>query len=239
MAADLLKLKPFERTRLVDEVTDRLRSLILDGTLPPGQQLLQITLSEQLGVSRTPLREALRVLENEGFVRIVNGNNTLEVIDLSPEDMIELYELREVIDGLAARLAAKRGIDKGTSKELRAALDDMRAATEPFDATRRAAAHARFHALLAEASGNRHVIAQSPMIRLTAQMLARRLSQYRKDEPTYSAETLEEGEDDHLAVIEAIEAGDARGAEASARRHIRKTIKSLTTSFPGESVPAR
>src|SRR5438093_10908651 len=112
MGADLHALKPFERTRLVDEVTDRLRSLILDGTLPPGQPLLQISLSEQLGVSRTPLREALRVLENEGFVRISNGNNTLEVVELSPQEMVEMYELREVVDGLAARLAAKRGIDQ-------------------------------------------------------------------------------------------------------------------------------
>src|SRR4029453_5215247 len=99
-----------ERPRLVDDVTNRLRQMIVDGTLSAGQPLLQIELSKKLGVTRPPLRGAFRVLEHEGFVRATNGNNTLEVIGLSNEEMTEIYQYREVIDGLAARLAAKRGI---------------------------------------------------------------------------------------------------------------------------------
>jgi GntR family transcriptional regulator of vanillate catabolism len=224
-------LQPFERTRLVDEVTDRLRTLILDGDLSPGQQLLQITLSKQLGVSRTPLREALRILENEGFVRIVNGNNTLEVVDLSPEEMIELYELREVIDGLAARLAAARGVDEVTTLELTSAIEEMREAGAPLDATRRSVAHARFHVLLAEASGNRHVISQLPMIRMTAQMLGRRLRDLDLREPFYISEIIEEGDGHHRAILDAVVAGDPQAAEAIARRHIRKMIGALRTRF--------
>jgi DNA-binding GntR family transcriptional regulator len=79
-------LAPLERTHLVDEVTHRLRTLILDGTLVPGRRLLQTNLAEELGVSRTPLREALRVLQNEGFVEVVDGNKTLAVVDLSQLD---------------------------------------------------------------------------------------------------------------------------------------------------------
>src|SRR2546423_7022103 len=151
-------LQPLERTRLVNDVTNRLRSLILDGSLLPGQLLLQMSLSQQLGVSRTPLREALRILEHEGFVQVVNGNTTLEVVDFRPEDMIDLYELREAIDGLAASLAATRGVSRETVAHLRSALKSMRDATTPFDPARRAAAHATFHATLAEASGNKHVM---------------------------------------------------------------------------------
>jgi GntR family transcriptional regulator of vanillate catabolism len=224
-------LRPFERTRLVDEVTDRLRGLILEGMLVPGQPLLQTSLSEQLGVSRTPLREALRILENEGFVSIVNGNNTLEVVDLQPHDMIELYEVREVIDGLAARLAAQRGIDNETRDRLHGALDDMRATTNPFDPAARGAAHAEFHATLAKASGNRHVISQIPMIRLTAQMMAKRLRELSETTPEFSAVLFEKGEGDHVEILRGVETGDARAAETSARRHIRKTIRSMLMQY--------
>src|SRR5579862_4729146 len=120
-----VEIPAFERTRLVDDVTDRLRSMIIDGTLAPGTTLLQIDLAERLGVSRTPLREAFRILEYEGFVRIANGNKTLEVVDLSDDDIIELYQFREVIDGLAARLAAKRGISDADYEMLMGRIDEM------------------------------------------------------------------------------------------------------------------
>jgi len=213
------------RTRLVDEVTVRLRNLILDGALPPGKPLLQLDLCEQLGVSRTPLREAFRVLESEGFVRVSNGNKTLEVVELSVDDMLELYAFREVIDGLAARLAAQRGVSPSRLAELRALLETMRDQVGQAGFVR-AASHANFHAALAELSGNKYVIGQIPMIRLTAQMLARRMRSLAGSAPSHSAEMLEEGEDDHMGVLVAIEAGDGRQAETIARRHIRKTMRS-------------
>jgi DNA-binding GntR family transcriptional regulator len=185
---------------------------------------LQLELCEQLGVSRTPLREAFRILENEGFVRVSNGNKTLEVIDLTVDDMLELYAFREVIDGLAARLAAQRGVSKAQIEELRGVLARMR--EHGPEVTERAAEHATFHATLAELSGNKYVIGQIPMIRLTAQMLARRLRTLAVTVPKDSAEMLEEGEDDHMGVLRAIESGDGRQAETIARRHIRKTMRS-------------
>ncbi|HJQ46503.1 MAG TPA: GntR family transcriptional regulator [Amycolatopsis sp.] len=95
------------QTRLADEVAHVLRDLILRGELEPGSQLLQIQLSERLGVSRTPLREAFRILEPDGLLRSSNGNKTVEVVELGHEPLIETYQVREVIDGLAARLAAR------------------------------------------------------------------------------------------------------------------------------------
>jgi DNA-binding GntR family transcriptional regulator len=96
----------------------------------------------------------------------------------------------------------------------------------PEGVSERAAAHSKFHATLAELSGNKYVIGQIPMIRLTAQMLARRLRSLAVAMPKDSAEMVEEGEDDHMGVLDAIEAGDGRQAEAIARRHIRKTMRS-------------
>jgi DNA-binding GntR family transcriptional regulator len=220
------RVTPLGRTRLVDEVTHHLRSLIIAGALPAGQQLLQTELSEQLGVSRTPLREAFRILEREGFVRVSNGNNTLEVIDMSPEDMVQMYEIREVIDGLAARLAARRGITEAEHAELKGIVERIARATKPLAAAERSVAHADLHSRIAELSGNPHVIAQIPMIRLSSQMLARRLQRIVQDAPAVSDEMIEQGADDHRGVVDAIAEGNSRLAERIARSHIRKTMHS-------------
>jgi len=220
-------IAPLERTRLVDEVTHRLRNLILDGTLVPRQRLLQTSLAEELGVSRTPLREALRVLQHEGFVEFVDGNKTLAVVDFSTDDLLEIYELREAVDGLAARLAAQRGITRATGKRLRGALAEFQGAVDPRAITRRAAAHADFHATIAQSSGNRHVVAQIPMIRFTAQMGTRYVQNLDEDARSRALAGIEQGEGSHLAILQSIEGGDAGTAERAARLHIRETIETI------------
>jgi len=209
---------------MVDEVAEQVRELIVSGKFAPGQQLLQYEIAEQLGISRTPLREAFRVLERDGLVRTSNGNMTLEVVNLTPPEMVWLYEFREVIDGLAARCAAERGIDAKTSAKLHSLLDDLeRLRGKPAP---RGVVHAEFHSTIAQCSGNPHVIAQIPMIRLTAQMLARRVAELNLTSKRLSEDMTEEGSADHRRVLEAIEAGDGREAELRARAHIRKTRQS-------------
>jgi GntR family transcriptional regulator, vanillate catabolism transcriptional regulator len=222
------EIAPLERTRLVDEVTHRLRNLILDGTLVPGQRLLQTSLAEELGVSRTPLREALRVLQHEGFVEFVDGNKTLAVVDFSTDDLLEIYELREVVDGLAVRLAAQRGITRATGKRLHGALADFKGAVGPRAITRRAAAHADFHATIAQASGNRHVVGQIPMIRFTAQMGTRYVQNLDEHARSQALGGIEQGEGNHLAILQAIRAAmparrSGRLASTSARRSTRSS----------------
>jgi DNA-binding GntR family transcriptional regulator len=224
----LPEITPFgERTRLVDEVTDRLRNLIVDGTLVPGRRLLQTNLAEELGVSRTPLREALRVLQSEGFVDVVDGNKTLAVVDLSPADLVAAYELREVVDGLAARLAAAQGLSSATAKRLQDAIAEIRGAVDPRSLTLRAPAHSEFHATIALASGNRHVVGQIPMIRFTAQMGTRYVQSLDEDARLQTLTWIEQGDGNHFAILQAIERGDAREAERAARVHIRNTIAAI------------
>src|SRR5687767_3149270 len=86
-----------------------------------GTQLTQVALANQLGVSRTPLREALRLLESEGLIRTSSTNQSVEVVAMSICDLRQMYELREVLDGLAARLAAERGL----GSELDAEADEL------------------------------------------------------------------------------------------------------------------
>jgi GntR family transcriptional regulator of vanillate catabolism len=213
------------RTRLADEIAARIRDLILDGTLPPRQPLLQVELCSLLGVSRTPLREAFRILERDGFIRPANGNKTMEVVEVTLDEMFEMYVFREIIDGLAARLAAERGLSAGEIDMLRNLLETLRdRAHSPGG--ERATAHALFHASIAEMSGNRYVISQIPVIRLTAQVLSRPVRLHAMSAPARNAALIDEGDDDHNGVLDAIVDRDPDRAESIARRHIRKTIGS-------------
>ena len=105
-------MKDFEplaisNVRLVDEASRAIREVILTGELPPGSQLRQADIAQKMRISRTPLREALMKLEQEGLIAVL-PRRVFRVVDLKLEEAIELYELREMLDGLAARLAAQR-----------------------------------------------------------------------------------------------------------------------------------
>jgi GntR family transcriptional regulator, vanillate catabolism transcriptional regulator len=244
------------RQRLVDDVVGVLRERIVRGELPAGCRLLQVDLADQLGVSRTPLREALRVLEHDGWVRIANNNRTVEVVGFDAAVLRDLFEVREVIDGLAARLAAGRGLSAATETQGRRLLADMAGSVVPFDPLRRADVHAEFHLLFVEASGNQRLRGLIPLIRMSTAGLYRPVL----DDPdvvevvaarkaTTPAALFDETQASHQAIFDAVVAGHARQAEAAARRHIRR-ISALVDSFdewaraipaspPGQSMGSR
>ena len=230
-------LPSLKRTRLVDDVTGNLREMILTGRLRPGQLLRQVEVSEQLGVSRTPLREAFRVLERDGLIRSINGNNTVEVVDYSTEEMIDLYEVREVLDGLAARLLTKQGMGEEVEARLEHLLDEMEKARDPYDPGRYAVAHSAFHTHIVESCGNQRLQAYLPMIRMSAQLLGRRLVAGLKDPCSEGGvdtpALLLVAREQHRAIFDAIASGDGRAAEATARRHIRSTMKSALVQPAG------
>jgi GntR family transcriptional regulator, vanillate catabolism transcriptional regulator len=232
-------LPSLKRTRLVDDVTGSLREMILTGRLQPGQLLRQVEVSEQLGVSRTPLREAFRVLERDGLIRSINGNNTVEVVDYSTEEILELYEVREVLDGLAARLLAKRGMTPDVALHLEQLLDEMEAAREPYDAGRYGPAHSAFHTHIVEECGNHRLQAFLPMIRMSANLLGRRVVASIADDPIDTESILIVAREQHRAIFDAIKSGDGRSAEATARRHIRSTMKSALVQSPSPASSAQ
>jgi DNA-binding GntR family transcriptional regulator len=224
-------IEKIQRSRLLDVVIDQLRTLIINGDLKPGMPLLQVELSERLGVSRTPLRESLRVLEREGLVRIANGNRTVVVTDLSTDEVRELYEVRQALDGLAASLAASKGLSAQIDRKLLQLCDEMEDASLPsFEAARFARAHQQFHSLIAEASGN-NLLKNNPLFQrqvLTRRM--RRASEQGMDEPL--REVLQGGNDSHREIYHAIQSGETRRAESAARAHIRRSMKTfLVTDF--------
>jgi GntR family transcriptional regulator of vanillate catabolism len=219
------------RPRLVDDVVRVLREKIVSGELPAGTQLLQIDLAAQLGVSRTPLREAFRILENEGLLRTSNNNRTVEVVTITAAELREMYQIREVIDGLAVRLASQRGLFPEVEAEARRLLNELAASSKPYNPLKRIEAHAAFHTLFIEHSGNERLRAQIPLIRASSAALYLPFI----DDPdvvelvdagklTTHKRLLDESQIQHAAILQLVLEGKHDKAETEARRHIRRTL---------------
>ena len=230
----MLAMAGIERPRLVEEVTRKLRDMIIVGALPAGTELLQTEVAEQLGVSRTPLREAFRILENDGLVRIKNKNRTIEVATITSAELREMFEIREVIDGLAARLTAEKGLDANTERRLRDLIAEMRAAAEPYDPARRTVAHIEFHATIAEAAGNPRLESFLPLIRTSSAALylpfigdPSAIALMKEGKMLRHSETMEKAQTAHEAILDAIVDRDPRAAERAARWHIQQTLTAV------------
>jgi GntR family transcriptional regulator of vanillate catabolism len=211
--------------RLVDRITEDLRELILDNKIPPGAVLIQTEWAEKLQVSRTPLREAFRILEQDGLVQVSNGNRTIQVVQFSDRELRDLYQVREVIDGLAARLLAAKGLEPDTDAGLAGLLAAMDAAADPFDPAAWFSAHTAFHLRIAEASGNARVRQQESLIKMTSFSL----HSYIAGLPSASAKLetiLEVAGRQHRSIYDALRSGSGDLAEMAASGHIRTTLKS-------------
>lgn len=151
-----IKLSGFKPQVLTKQVADLLADLILDGTLAPNQQLVEAELQKQLGVSRSPLREAFRELEKKGLVVIVPRKGT-HVRELTRRDIEENFPVRAALEGLAAREAYEK-LTPQELKEMEAALNEMKSAGRARDREKYVGAHKQFHAIFINASGNQLLI---------------------------------------------------------------------------------
>lgn len=203
--------------QLVDRATEVLRQAIVTGHLRPGARLVQEQLANELGVSRTPLREALRRLEQEGLVR-VSGNRGLAVTELSPEGLLDNYDVREVLDGLAARLAAAR-ISPGEQAELQSLHQRSAESIEEWDPEEWMASNAEFHRFILRCAHSPALDRAMPAGRMSGQLLFPGLFLH----PEHAADAFE----DHAQIIEALRARDEAGAEEAARRHVMKVREAL------------
>jgi DNA-binding GntR family transcriptional regulator len=187
-----------------------LRHLILTRKFETGQKLVEEELAEQFGVSRTPVREAIRKLEIEGLVEYQPRRGVI-VTGFSAEDVDEIYAAREVLEGLAARLAAQRGTDEEIA-ELGRRLEQMNRASSAGDFERSASIHTRFDDLLYRMGRNRRLF----------DMLSQ-FSEYIEHCKLVSLERpgrADEIRGEHEAMHRAIAARDADAAERVARLHV-------------------
>ncbi len=139
-----------------------MRDAILKGKVRPGNRLRQAELANQLGISRTPLRESLMKLEQEGLIaRLPRGG--LTVVELEFAEAIELYEIREMLDGLAAALTARRGDEKKTLGIIQDHLKRMEKACKSRTAHEWFVHHVGFHEAIMEGLWKHPVARLSPM----------------------------------------------------------------------------
>lgn len=199
---------------LVERVYQTLLAAISDGELAPGARLTQEELAEKLDVSRQPVLQALRLLKRDGLV-VDSGKRGVMVKPLDPALIDQVYQLRQALDGLAARLAAER------KAALDAALiDSGRRAARSRNVSAMIEADVAFHNSIYAASGN-------PLI---AESARRHWAHIRRvmGAVLRTAGARASVWDEHAAILEAIRRGDARGAERLSREHAEVAGRALT-----------
>jgi DNA-binding GntR family transcriptional regulator len=201
-----------------ERVYRQIKQLILDNELPPGSFVLQEELGARLGVSRTPIREALVRLEHDGLIE-VRPRRGMRVLPVSIDGMREIYEVLTVLEAQAARLAAQRGVDAATLDALESAVEGMDRALETDDLDAWAIADGRYHETLTAASGNTRLTAMVATVTEQAYRV-RRLTLRLRPKPSRS-------NDDHRALIAAIKAGDGQRAFEIHEHHRGETGRML------------
>ena len=195
-----------------------LRRRILDNVYAPGHQALESDLADELGISRTPMREAMLRLANEGLVQVVPRHG-MRVLPVSPADMAEIYLVLTALESAAAELLAARRPSDAELKPLVEATRDMSRALKADDLDAWAEADERFHQGLIELAGNRTL--KDAVQRLgdrahRARMFTLRL----RPKPVNSTR-------EHLALLERIRAGDGAGAVQVNRAHRERAGREL------------
>ncbi len=212
---------------MVEQACEILRERIRLGEIPPGTRLRQEVLAEELGISRTPLREAMRLLAADGLV-VLEPNRGAVVVELSHDDRVAFWEARLALEPAAARMGAQRRAASGVAA-MEAAIADQRASVEAAIADQRAsmvgdqgfAANRAFHLALVASAGNPHLdrFAEALWVRAVgAAIYATQAS----DSSVVAAYA-----DQHAAILAAIMSGDADRAESLTREHI------LASPVPG------
>jgi len=149
--------EPLHAASLVDLAARRLRAEILSGELAPGERIVEEQLTRRFGTSRAPLREALRLLGQQGLVEHLPRRG-VRVTRLSARDIDELFTLRDALEQFAVRCAAAHPADETGLDTMAAAVEAMECATAAGDTVAQDAAHRAFHLALVARSGHRHLI---------------------------------------------------------------------------------
>lgn len=203
-----------EPTREPQRAYERIRKMILDNDLQPGTYVLQEDLGALLGVSRTPIREALIRLENEGLIEI-KPRHGMRVAPVSLEAMREIYQVLTALEGEAVRLAAERGLPPQQLSRLDDAVADMDKALHRDDLENWSKADSRFHHLLVEFSGNSRLMGMVQTV-IDQSYRVRRLTLKLRPRPLSSNV-------DHRAVVQAIRARKPSVAQRIHQQHHRKS----------------
>lgn len=212
-----MAIEPLNAETRAQQVYNRLKKAIVDGDLAPGVHLVERVLAERFQISRTPVREALKALVQEGLA-VEGGRRGIRVRRLSVDHLIQAYIVREHLEGLAARLAALEARPERL-RTMRISVEQMDEAVREKCPIQYDTYHERFHNALREASGNAYLV-----------NFLRELSAFRTHMVALDwmpRQRTQAAQAQHLAIYVAIAEGRADEAEALARLHVRKTREAL------------
>ena len=216
--------KSIESPNLRERVYEILKRAILFQEIHPGEKIDEEDVAKQLGVSRTPIRESLCRLENEGIVKIIPRRGAF-VVKHSKESIIEILLVREVLEGFSARLAVGH-IDERTIEEMRSFFRDFSEANIRDRSKEYAQADLKFHTLIVKKSQNSWLMSIMNILNDHIQMLRLRTVAL-EGRPEHSL--LE-----HRKIIEALERRNPSLAESLMRKHIQNVRKSVLRNIEGE-----
>lgn len=212
MPVDLDTYRP-----LREVVCETLRTAIIGGVLKPGERLMEIQLAEELGVSRTPVREAIRKLEQEGFVEMLPRRGTY-VANISIKDVIDVYEIRIALDVLAAGLAAER-ITEEELVTLKRQLARIKTVVEHDEMEKVGEYDWEFHEVLYKASKNDRLVA-------IINNLREQLTRLRVTSMNYRGR-IKDTISEHELLVESIAGRNVELAKRRAFEHMKNAEKTL------------
>ncbi|MQA09422.1 MAG: FCD domain-containing protein [Pseudonocardiaceae bacterium] len=214
---------PMRGEALAEQAYVALRDAILGHELPPGTRLSVPDIAQRLGISRSPAREAIARIAYEGLAQ-VGPHRGAVVSDIRAEDLLEIYSLREVLEGLACRLASQR-LEEPDVARLRSILDEHRHAVDTGDVARHYELDQAFHAAIRELTRNNRLI--ESLDRLQGQI---RVAMYTtRRSPGGTPQALSE----HWVIFEALTSADPDRAERAGRAHISRLLRDLEHSVHG------
>jgi len=218
--------RPF-RGLLAGQAYSTIRDMILNLKIPPGYPLMEAELASQLGMSRTPVREALQRLRLEGLVTMVPRRGAF-VSSLSPDDMQEIYEMLEGLEGMAVKLAAERADEAGLAAlEEAVAAQETALAADDLDAW--IVADERLHSLIIQLAGNRRIA--EVVERVNNQVHRVRVFTLRlRAKPLQSLE-------EHRQTVEAIRRRDGNLAREITQRHRARAREELVAILRYYTIP--
>ena len=220
-----ISLKMNDYLPLRDVVFNTLREAILTGDIEPGERLMEIRLAEKLGVSRTPIREAIRMLQLEGLVNMTPRRGTV-VAEISNEDLKNVLEVRKVLEQLAVAKACENISDE-TVNELRENIKEFNAAIRKKNPSDIANIDVVFHDIIYKATGNERLI--QILYNIREQMYRYRL-EYIKDQDTRKTVVR-----DHENLINAIVNKDVEKARSIIVAHIEHQEKTIMKNMGFEN----
>lgn len=206
-----MQLSPLTDEALSDRALKVLREAIIAMRLQPGDPLVERQIAQQLGISTTPVREAIRQLANEGLVTIA-VNRSAVVRGLTPADIDEIFGLRDILEPMALRLAVERRGDE-VVRAMAAVLERSARANETGDFAALAECNRAFNEAFVQTCGNRRLQAILESLHAQTRQISVLVQKYRRSAPL--------DHEQHQRILDAVRRGDWEAADAATRDHLR------------------